>query len=221
MRLLAAILDRYALWRKGREMGYLTKQMDDLRNSYKVFKNFDEALEYIDKSKEIYQRAKVIITQIREIEERQIGRAYSEESREAIKERIGKIKLWEKEGEEMLEHITAVRELLTIFREGKQSGIKETIANILTWLKLETPIIKVTPQDKVIEGKRWKALIIENRWGKPWDDMPLEVRKKHLELKRFIEYTGGKFFYTVIPGRGAEIVIMFPQELLQQGFKKG
>ena len=165
--------------------------------------NLTDCLKRIEGIEKIINEVKVIVGQSKE-ENRNI---FKEIGRETQKAEI----IAQSQNADALEYLSGMKRLIKILLESKtQDDFMEKFGELLTWLEFESSSVTVCAEEEVIGRQQWKTFTIKSAKCRTLDDMPADIRRRHMGLRDIFEGAGGKFFYRVIPFKGTEIILKIP-----------
>lgn len=214
-------LKKMGLFRLYREIDIGDKQTKEaeainaaLEKNFIDFHNitdFSLALNNLDEREIIINKAKQLFYQIQE----RAKRIYQEITKERRQEDI----MIESRLNGGLDDVVVMRILLKIVFEGKDShSFLDRIISLFDWLELKRPAAIFLAEEKVISGRKWQVITIENSQCRYCDDMSEDIRRRHRKFKEIFESAGCNVFYNTSSSSGTRITIEVPPEIVEGKF---
>lgn len=190
--------------RQTRRIEALNFALENNLASLREVTDFTLALRYLDESEELINRAKLLLSQMKERQKRLFEEPDPQRQREEI---IAQSQL-----EEISEFVSGLKLIIKILLEGKtQEDVLDKMGDLISWLGFENPQVNLFVTEETIDQDKWKVITIESTEFRAWDDLPANIRRRRSELKGIFERAGAKYYYQASPAQGTMIKLMVPQ----------
>jgi len=201
----------FALWREifigRRRIRQIEEVNQALEKNLEIIKGTSDlslAVKHLDEMEDILARAKNLFTQFKSHPNLISEQSDPHGQRTQV--------IVESQLNDIIEYVSGLKLLLNIF-SGKVRKREEFISKlhkVVAWLGLVSPGTIMYTSEEDIDREAWKAVIIKSPKFKAWDDMPSNIRRRHMEFKGILEQAGLKVFCQTNPSEGVTIKFMIP-----------